>query len=125
VASLPNLRSGSPFKHPLTRVHKYRVGVAVALDTTEQRWSKDSHLEEFDLNWPSISTHDKNTLQDFYNARQGSVDTTWDATLEDPIGSPTTFTHLQFVPGTPFTARNFQFDRWQVQLKVRQMRKQS
>jgi hypothetical protein len=96
----------------------------VSVDFSEQRFSKGSPLDEFDLVYNDISTVDKETLRTFWNARQGSEDTTWDITLPDPdFAHPTTYSHMQFSPGQRFDATEIKPGRWKVTLKCRRTRK--
>ncbi len=114
------MTSGAIAKYPLTRRKSYRTSVLTSVDMSEQRFSKGSVLAAFDLLFTSVSTADKNTVRDFFDARQGTFDTTWDITFDDPPGTPVTYLHLQFMPGQNFEATEVKTGRWNFNLKVRQ-----
>ncbi len=122
MPSFPTLSSGYVAKYPLTRGHTYRTTVLVAVDGTEQRFSKGSALEDFTLTWTSIRTADKNLVRDFFNSRKGAFDTTWDITL--PAPSAGTWTSVEFAPGQDFVATEYKPGYWQFSLKIRTTRKQ-
>jgi hypothetical protein len=121
MAVFPNLASGQPVKYPLTRSNKFRTGVAVFTDMSEQRWSRgNGALAGFALVYNNISTADKETLRQFFSTTYGSYDATWQITINDPIGSPTTYYNCQFMPMQHFVAQETSFNRWRVTLQVRQ-----
>src|SRR6185295_8543823 len=123
MATFPNLTSGVTAKYPVRRTRQYRTQVYVALDMTEQRFSKGSPLEQFELSFNNVSTEDKETVREFFEARRGAFDATWSLELPEPSrDNPTTYEHLQFVPGTHFVAREHKPGRWQFSLQVRQTR---
>ena len=121
MAVFPNLTSGAPVKYPLSRSNSYRTGVAVFTDLSEQRWSKgNGQRAGFALVFNNLSTPDKETLREFFSTTFGSYDATWQLTINDPIGSPTTYYNLQFVPNQHFIAQLTSYGRWRVTLQVRQ-----
>ncbi len=133
MASFPNLSSGRVAKYPLTRRKKYRTGVFIANDLSEQRFSRGSGgLEEFELAFDNVTTADKDLVRAFFNARRGPFDTTWSLTLQDgynreqdamaAAGEKTTWQHLQFTPGQTFEARQIKPGRWAFRLRARQTR---
>ncbi len=116
------LSSGSAVKYPLTRHRRQRAAVATFLDMSEQRFAKGSPLDDFELSFTKIPTADKDLWRDFFNARKGSFDTSWELTIEDPPGSTTTFSNLQFVPRQQFEAKEESTGLWSFSLKIRQTR---
>jgi len=121
MATFPTLTSGRvALKYPLKRTVKQRSEVLIAVDRTEQRFAKGLQLYDFELSCSRLSTVDKNTVRDFFNARRGSLDTSWDLVINDP--SATTYSNLQFVPDQLFDATQDSFDKWTFTLSVRQTR---
>jgi len=118
----PALTGGSVAKYPLTRRRKLRTAVATFLDFSEQRYAKGVGLAEFDLTFHKIPTVDKDRWRDFFIARRGAFDITWEITIEDPPGSTTTYSHLQFAPGQQFEAVEEATGLWSFRLRVRQNR---
>ncbi len=124
MSAFPALSSGTVGKYPLTRGERYRTMVYSHVDLSEQRFSKgNGPLASFDLVFNNVKTADKNLVRAFFTGTLGAADTTWSITLNDPIGTPTIYTNLQFVPNQRFTAENISPDRWAFTLKVRQTRK--
>lgn len=123
MAEYPVTKSGVvKVKYPLTRSRKFRTTVLVSIDTSEQRFSKASPVAGFQLSYTNVSLADKNLVRDFFNARQGALDTTWSMTLPDPTpDAPTTYTSLQFLPGQTFEAVESNPGYWSFSLTFRQV----
>lgn len=121
--AFPVISGGSVAKYPLTRHRIQRGAIATFLDFSEQRFSKGVPLNDFELTWSKIPTADKDAIRDFFNARLGAFDTTWQITIEDPPGSPTTFQHMQFIPKQQFEAKEESTGLWSFSLKIRQTRR--
>lgn len=122
MAVFPTLHTGSVAKYPLGRGTRFRTGVGIFTDMSEQRFSKgNGALASFSLVYNNINTQDKETLREFFNTTLGSFDASWQLTLPDPSAmSPTTYHNLQFVPGSTFKGQNTSPSRWRVTLMVRQ-----
>jgi len=122
MSAFPALSSGTVGKYPISRARSFRTVVYYNTDLTEQRFAKGAGLDAFELVFTHVNTADKEIVRAFFNARQGSFDTTWTLTLNDPPGSSTTWHGLQFIPGSSFDAKEVFQGIWDFTLQVRQTR---
>lgn len=123
MPSFPTITGGSIAKYPLTRTRLRRNVVNIFTDFSEQRFAQGSPLDAFDLVFTRVKTSDKEAIRAFWDSRQGSFDTGFDMTLNDPPGSSTTYHHMQFTPGQQFEPTEQQPGLWTFTLKMRKTRK--
>lgn len=121
-ANFPTLSGGSVAKHPLTRRRRQRFTVLTFADMSEQRFAMGTPLDALALTYTKVSTVDKDLVRQFWNDRRGSDDTDFDITLDDPHGTPTTYTHMQFTPGQTFEATEEATGLWSFTLSMRRTR---
>jgi hypothetical protein len=102
------------FKYPNTRTLLKPSVIATFCDFSEQRWNKSvaDNLYNFEFNYRSISTADKETLRNFYGQQGGEFATDWRLIYDSVL-----YTNCQFIG--PFIATSVGPKLWDVTLRCR------
>jgi hypothetical protein len=96
AGSLPTVRGGVQCLYPVTRRVEFLTDVAIALDSTEQRFKRRPALTTFELPYRRITLADTNTMRAFFASQKGTFDSTWDFTLGSTTYSAMTFLDPDF-----------------------------
>jgi hypothetical protein len=96
--SLPFVRGTAQALYPVTRRVEFMTDVAMALNSTEQRFKKRPPLTRFVLPYSRITATDTASFRSFFNSQKGTFDSTWTFTL-----GTTTYIGMTFEDDT-FTA---------------------
>ncbi len=89
------MRGGGQALCPVTRSVEFLTDIAIALDSTEQRFKKRPPLTRFTLPYTRVSFTETAAFQAFFESQKGAYDSTWSFTL-----GATTYTHLAFEDDT-------------------------
>lgn len=85
MASFPVLSSGSVAQYPLADTRAYRTVVHQFENDKEQRYTSRVALREFTLTFAHISEADYTLIEEFFDARAGGFDSTWDITVNGTL----------------------------------------
>jgi hypothetical protein len=116
MPSFPTLSTGSVCTYPLLHTHRTRTRIHHFENDSEQRYRDGRMTNEFVLSLNSISRADYNLVEDFFDARAGSFDTSWDLTI-----AGATYQHCTFVEDV-LTASEVKPNRITASLRIRQTR---
>lgn len=91
MASFPVLSSGSVAQYPLTESRVYGTTIHKFENDKEQRYASRVALHEYVLTFNNISEADYTLIEEFFDARAGMFDATWDITLNGTLVPNLTF----------------------------------
>ena len=104
AGTLPLVRGTAQALYPVTRRVEFLTDVAIALNSSEQRFKRRPPLTRFLLPYSRINATDMQAFRAFHATQKGTFDSTWSFTL-----GTTTYSHLTFEDDT-FTAE--ETDAW-------------
>lgn len=95
-AVFPALRSGVVGMYPSTLGVVFATQVVQFVNDSEQRWSSQAGLGNFELTFTNINGYDLSILLDFFRSVKGAFDTTWTLTMNGSTHTNCTFLQDDF-----------------------------
>jgi hypothetical protein len=117
MASFPTLASGAAVLLPLTQTLHSPVRILQFGDFSTQRFRLSATLRRFQLQLDGLSYADYVSVRDFFEARKGAFDSTWDLTV-----SGTTYSYLAFESDELAAVENSD-SQFTMTIPIRQVRK--